>query len=196
MVATKESISYQALLRQGAERYFDSAMTYLGAKQYDLAVHYFSSAIAFCPEYIDAFYWRAAANVKLGNNQQAVDDFSVVIDSFLQDIKKLQQRITQHLTNNYSDLFERTEQLTKVYCLRALVYEEMDNFEMAILDYTHAIDRTQRPELFVYRGNAYHSQGQFKKALNDYDAAIKLEPNNVDATSNKAICLANMPQLH
>jgi tetratricopeptide (TPR) repeat protein len=40
---------------------------------------------------------------------------------------------------------------------------------------------------FTYRGNAYFGKGQYDRAIEDYDQAIRLNPNYAEAYNNRGL---------
>ena len=66
----------------------------------------------------------------------------------------------------------------KAYYNRGIAYYEKGEFDLAIKDYSEAIELN--PRLFHpynNRGNAYLRKGDFDKAIEDYSKAIELNPN-------------------
>lgn len=69
-------------------------------------------------------------------------------------------------------------------------YEELGNFEQAIVYYTLAINvDSLYAKAYRSRGFAQYKTNDFENALRDYQKSLKIEPNNATAYSNSgAIC--------
>jgi tetratricopeptide (TPR) repeat protein len=67
---------------------------------------------------------------------------------------------------------------------RGVLFEQSDNKEAAIKDYTDAIKLDPSSAVaFFNRGNAYDQLGDYDRAIADYTEAIKLDPNDPTSTS-------------
>ena len=69
----------------------------------------------------------------------------------------------------------------RAYASRALAYEGLARWDMAVEDYSKALRLGQEatgggPEPYVMnsRGNAYASRGLYSEALHDYDESVKV----------------------
>lgn len=58
--------------------------------------------------------------------------------------------------------------------------------DRAIADYSQAIRLKPSVNLFLRRGNAYVSIGEYDRVLPDFDEAIRLDPNNAEALMYRA----------
>lgn len=47
--------------------------------------------------------------------------------------------------------------------------------------------KTDVPQAYYYRGNLLYSKGKFKEAMDDYNKAIELDSNYVDAIYNRGL---------
>jgi tetratricopeptide (TPR) repeat protein len=69
---------------------------------------------------------------------------------------------------------------------RGVLFEQSDNKEAAIKDYTDAIKLDPSSAVaFFNRGNAYDQLGDYDRAIADYTEAIKLDPNDPDVYINR-----------
>lgn len=74
----------------------------------------------------------------------------------------------------------------KTYYNRGCVYSDQGKFDLAIADYTKAIElKTDLEEAYNNRGNAYAAQGKFDLAIADFNTAIELKPDNAVAYNNR-----------
>lgn len=65
--------------------------------------------------------------------------------------------------------------------LRAEVYVRLENFDLAVQDYTQALALQQNDEIYVRRAEAFRAQARYKEAEADYQKALQLNPKNESA---------------
>ncbi len=76
---------------------------------------------------------------------------------------------------------------SEAYFLRGVAHNNMLRYQLAIDDFTRAIGIVPYDwVLYVFRGEAYFSQGETGEALTDFDKAIELNPRYTRAFSNRA----------
>jgi len=82
------------------------------------------------------------------------------------------------------------------YWGRATIHSDAENWPEAILNFTHAIrnatDRTELAGLYTDRGKAKSWAGDTTKALQDFDRAIKKDPNYVWAYASRGRLLTEL----
>jgi len=67
------------------------------------------------------------------------------------------------------------------YFGRGLVYENTNNIDMAIADYTEAIRLDPSSALYYSRGDMYSKKGDTDSAIADYTEALRLDPDFEEA---------------
>ena len=89
--------------------------------------------------------------------------------------------------NVFSEAIQLNGNLPSLYSNRAACYLKMGNNDKCIVDCCRALELyypvvpsnyVSRTKVFVRRGTAYANNGFIELALQDYDAALKLSPNN------------------
>jgi len=84
-------------------------------------------------------------------------------------------------------------ELADAYYSRGLAYYNQANYDLAIADYTRAIEFDPKDaDTYDNRGVAYNQKGEYDLAIADYTAAIKLKPE--DSTSYGDRCAAYVHQ--
>jgi tetratricopeptide (TPR) repeat protein len=69
---------------------------------------------------------------------------------------------------------------------RGVTNDKIGNIDSAISDYSHSIALAPSAVAYVDRGGAYSRLRQPEKALADFDAALKIDSNNLDALLGRA----------
>jgi tetratricopeptide (TPR) repeat protein len=87
--------------------------------------------------------------------------------------------------NDLTDFIELTTAITDTDVvwarnLRGLSYFESGQYDLAITDFTNAIELQPDPFSYYNRGNAYYKLPEYQKAITDYSKAIELDPNIAD----------------
>ena len=67
------------------------------------------------------------------------------------------------------------------YAFRGGSFGSLGEWDKAIADYTQAIDLNQRDENYVSRGIAYFMAGKHTEARPDFEEALRLNPENINA---------------
>ncbi len=146
-----------------------------------------SSTIKYDPDNILAYYYRSKAHADLDNAMLATHDLSTVIDR--------QELIVERAKANPfgpapSAEIESgvTEFLADVFKARAVIHLQEGRYELAIADYTEAINLKPENSNFYYeRGIAYRAANQLRKAIEDLSHAITLNPDFGSAYLNRAL---------
>ncbi|HUQ93205.1 MAG TPA: tetratricopeptide repeat protein, partial [Bryobacteraceae bacterium] len=123
------------------------------------ALMYLEVAVGLRPNDPGALYWRAEANLQLGETRDAIADYG----------RALQQE---------KDGLQRSE----IYASRAEAYSRLGQGAEALEDYSHAI-RWQPGAASVHyrRGLLYRKLGQLQAAMQDFGVALSLRPNYEEA---------------
>lgn len=89
----------------------------------------------------------------------------------------------QELINKYTAQINAGEyDGGNTYYRRGLIYHNMQNYKLAIKDFTQALQLNNDSSFALYaRALTYKQEGEFDKASNDLNAAIRLKPDFVDA---------------
>ena len=90
------------------------------------------------------------------------------------------ENFTQAIRTNKGDL--SIEDVAKVFSNRGLAYENMDQPDKALDDFSNAIELDEKnPEHYLHRGSFYLSRKQYQKAQDDFDEAVRLAPASAEA---------------
>ncbi|MBK8846032.1 MAG: tetratricopeptide repeat protein [Bacteroidetes bacterium] len=95
----------------------------------------------------------------------------------------------------WSDIIKKSPDKARAYVNRGKIYNEMKQYENAIVDLTKAAEVDPRYELaYTNRGFAYKSLGNWQKGLEDYTKSIEIEAKNSLAYSNRGNIYVNLKQ--
>jgi serine/threonine protein kinase/Flp pilus assembly protein TadD len=155
--------------------YYNRGLSYLWLCSYALAVADFDEAIRLNPDFVETYLQRGLAFQGLKKYTEAIADFTEALD--------------------------RGETQTRVYFMRATAREKAGDLEGAKKDFAEGMRREPTDELsFIARGIAYlptdPKRADPKRALSDFDQALKLNPKSLAALHNKAIVLGKYFKLN
>jgi tetratricopeptide (TPR) repeat protein len=147
------------------------AFFFLGQLNYELnnfetSIENYSKAIAIYPDGM-AFFRRAESYLELDKFKEALTDLTKAI------------AISKDTTNESWASVDYN--ITEIYWVRAFCYEKLQNYSLAIADYTKIIKLTKvEPHVYSYieRAENYERLGKNDLAILDYNTAINLEPEN------------------
>lgn len=123
-----------------------------GMQAYDKSVADTDEALKLSPDSVIAYWRRGLAHLALNKSKEAIEDFN----------KGLAIRSTSLLLRD-----------------RALAEVDLRQYDKAIKDATDSMsDLTHEAQPYRIRALALHATGEYKKALDDWNAAIKLESDD------------------
>jgi tetratricopeptide (TPR) repeat protein len=165
---------------------------YLG--QHAEAIACYRACIALRPTYFASYYNRGLAYLKLGSFHNAIADFDQTLsikDDFTEAY--IQRAIAyQGLGKNTDAIDDLTIALergfapTRAYFLRAKLRDKMRDWEGAKLDRAEGLRREPADDhSCIARGIAFLPENP-KRALADFDDALKFNPRSLAGLQNKA----------
>lgn len=139
----------------GADTYFNRGNSKYSNKDLVGAKEDYAKAFMLDSNFIDALYSLACVKFDLGENKEAITDFTAVI--------------------------KRVPNSDDTYSLRALAYRGLKQNEKALEDYSLAININPNGNNFYNRGAFLTDIGYYKEAYSDLTMALKLNKNNAFA---------------
>jgi len=178
---------------------------YLSLKEYNKAISDYTTAMALNPMLLEGYYRKAIAYEGLKDYQSAIKQYEMLLSynkdnqrataSIYNSIAWLQLQLKQYDKAIKSDSIALSLQpsMNEAYVTRGRVYLAKGKNELAILDFTTAMggyENKKKPLSMLYAGraDAEVKLKKYKEALNDYSAALKLEPDYKYAIWNRAGC--------
>lgn len=127
---------------------------YFDLQQYDKAIDDLSKSIEISPTNANFFNSRGAVYATVGKNELALADFNQAI------------KIDPFGPENYTN--------------RALLYKSMNNNTAAIADYKTYLEKFNQNDFGIWNdiGACYYNNKEFNKAIESFNKAASLSPNN------------------
>lgn len=142
------------------------ALCYANLKEYDAAVGVLDTIIRIVPGYAPALNMRAQVHIQQEDTLTALADLEASLK-----------------INKYD---------SEVYATRALVYLQQERYEEAESDLTYAIHLSPKCGYYINRALTRYYRQELRGAMNDYDLALDLEPNNVLGRYNRGLLRAQV----
>ena len=160
---------YRNALRHAPENeefLYNLALCYANLKEYDSAIGVLDTIVSIVPGYAPAWNMRAQVHIQREDTAAALTDLKASLK-----------------INKYD---------SEVYATRALVYLKQENYEEAESDLTYAIHLNPKSNYYINRALTRYYRQELRGAMNDYDLAIDLEPNNVLGRYNRGLLRAQV----
>lgn len=155
--------------------------------EYEKAVSNFSKSLELKPDYVEAYYGRGDARLKIGKFKKVIDDFDKVLELKPDYVKAYYSRGLANLSlSKYKDAnidFKRALELKPNYIEAKKGLEETEVYLESIKPLN---PNTANAEVYYSRGAARLKVGEFKKAIGDFNKALKLNSDYVEAYYSRA----------
>ncbi|GAB4537170.1 MAG: hypothetical protein Kow0063_23550 [Anaerolineae bacterium] len=186
---TVESISSQAH-RERSQAYSERGGIYEKQGNNQAALKDYDQAILVDPDNADAYYTRGRLYEQLGRNDEALADYIQVllIDQDEYGLVELCQRLEQceEVVSQLQGLIGQTDEPRPVHVALGILYEELEEFEKAIREFSIALDMRATPDVYFARASAFLKADDAQAALDDYTQAIALSPWDADLYAARA----------
>jgi tetratricopeptide (TPR) repeat protein len=168
---------------------FERAQQYHHDGVYDLAIAEYSAAIEEAPDEGKYYYGRGASHHINGEGDAALEDFGKAMERGClypyneRGCLYIERKEYQKAVDDFDRALEfcPAEWHPKIYANRGLAYFELYNYDKAIADYKAAGDLDGGfSDWYLYKiGRAYYLKGEYAEALEYFDKAIELKPEDV-----------------
>jgi tetratricopeptide (TPR) repeat protein len=183
-----------------ADEYFSHGNSYFRQKEYPLAIFYYSKAIKKDPGHTRACRARGNVYTILAKYDNAISDLTYSIQQDQNDPKSYfcLGNVYEHKGNfeeaiSYFSLSIKKEEKAFVYCRRGDLYEEQNRDDLAIADYTRAIElEPGNVKSYIGRSILYRKKEFFDLAIIDLAMALEIEPDNINAIKKLKIILSRV----
>lgn len=171
---------------------------FIEERSYDLAINALTKAILLEPHNAQIYNFRGIAHGSKREYEEAVDDFDTAIEvdgslAGAYNNRALSYWALNMIEDALNDINKAIEldPVAVFFANRGLIQCTNGNFQEAILDYGIAIISGYAGiDAFNGRGEAYAELGDYKKALEDFDQALTLNPNDTVAFANRALVIS------
>lgn len=174
----------------------------------------YTKAVELDPRFLDAWSTRSSVYAERKQYHEAIDDLTKVVAIRPGDYPALFNRGLYHeyvreydkAIADYSRVLDgdadfsrsglsREADLAHTYHYRGRAYQwYRHDYPKAIADYTRALQLDPKIEMVHYRrGDAYHALGQYKRADEDYAAAVERDPDYANLLNSWAWQMATCP---
>ncbi|SDE15275.1 Tetratricopeptide repeat-containing protein [Mucilaginibacter pineti] len=179
------------------------ALAELRLEQHDKVIADETAAIAENPILGDAYWNRGLAYARTEKYQLAIDDYNKAILTFKGDnerqsklydnlgLSKAELKLYKDAIDAYNQALSLNSKNGKVYWHRAIAFNGNKDYQLAIDDYTMAMfynqENTQElATLYDNRGLNKRSLKKYREALNDFNTALRLNPQRGTAYWHRA----------
>lgn len=175
------------------------AILYYQLEDYELALNDLNTAIRISPKIALNYYLRGNTNTAIGKNEDAALDYDQAIelqpkapyDSFAYSNRGL---IENRLFNFQAALtyFDKAlfvnPALQPALIGRATARAELNDLDGSFSDLSKLIELNPNDDVaYQNMGNVAFKKGKFKEAIENYNKAYSLNPNNIDTFHNKGL---------
>jgi|GEM_PF-1486172 len=166
------------------EAYHARGLVRLQLGEYAQALEDFDAAIDMEPTYIDGLKDRGNTYVYLKKYREAKADFTKAIDLVLPLLSQLQK--DKKADKNSVQLFK--SQLAELYCLLGYARHLSEEGSTGLADIKKGLEYADDyADAYHYRGLIYQQQGDHRKAIDDFNNALKRNNRNFMAYRDRAI---------
>ena len=155
--------------RRDVQAYCDRGHTYTEKGEYDLAIADWTKVIELDPSWVGGYYYRGQAYTRKGEYERAITDFTKVIETDPSWVGGFYYQ---------GQVYTHKGEYASAYCERGRAYRCKAEYELAIADYTKAIEIA--PEFvsaYCDRGHAYTEKGEYDLAIADWTKVIETDPS-------------------
>ncbi len=154
----------------------------MSMEKYPEAIAEFSAAIAINPKYVNAWNNRGQAHLKSQQAEQAIADFSEAIKLVPGNVGYLAARADAYALAGKTSLAEADR--------------ERGQWLTQLVKLTQSAQQSpNQPSVWIARGKHLLTASEFKPALADFERALKVSPENVEAQCGCAATLLAMGQV-
>lgn len=172
-----------------AAYYFEKGEEALKGKYYKTALAHFNECLRLSPYFMDAYYSRAMAREGLGDKQGALTDYNIYLESKPEDKEALFSRaVTRY---DYGQWAVAKEDFIKLLTMPEggetnTVYFQTDKSADGVTK-AFTAHHQLKPTILNYLGLIETKLKNFPKALEYFDTAIGINPNDPDYFLNRGI---------
>jgi len=180
------------------EELLDRADDLFYEENYDIAISFYSQALAIDPTNFDALFGMAESLENLGNYELSIIYYDMILAIDSSDIDALDGRALalEHLFSEgepFPEISDEDLELLEEFFEQAddLFYEENYDEAISYYDQVLAIDYTDIDALNG-KGLALYNLGKAEEAITYFDRVLAIGFSDIDALNGKALALYNL----
>lgn len=183
------------------EAFFNRAFVYIAQGKFDLALNDLNMYVIMKPNDMSGYLARIDILVDMNEQVRVYEDFDKIMtlpayspEEFVQRGRvKVLMRDTLGGLKDYDSALMLQPSYMDAYFDRATVFYQTDLYNKAIEDLNiYLLNIENDWQAFEMRGECYGRMGEYTFAVDDYDRALKINPENADAYFNRAYFLMKM----
>ncbi len=180
-------------MRETADSRYLSGLIFEGDQLPLRAVSEYEAAVDLNPEYREAYFKKALIYLKHGNPEQAVRDFSYLINTYnrSEETTSIIFQIDES-GGNQNKILTTNMLEAQLYHYRGQAYQKLDDYEKALADLNSALLLEPVPDYYISRGLLRVKMKNSAAARNDFKEAIEIDPDNSLAWYNLALIDDNL----
>jgi lipoprotein NlpI len=171
---------------------FEDAIRKQFANRHTEAIDAYSRSIAIRPDHAASYNNRGISHETLGQKEEALKDYDSAIGiepnygaahyNRGYATLNLYPNRTEDILKDFDDAIRTNPNQARYYYARALVYQQIGEFDKAMEDFNMAIRLMPKfPSAYYGRGGIYYERHEYDKAIIDWDAVLALDPENKKA---------------
>nr|WP_264478111.1 tetratricopeptide repeat protein [Planktothrix agardhii] len=154
--------------------YYNQGISAFNQKKYEQAINTFTRALSLDPNHADAYVWRSDAYIQLGQYQQTIEDCTQIISIDSDNIPAYVRRGFARLS--LEEYQQSLEDSNRAISLISLTFNQTDT-------------NSWLSQAYAQQGDAHQSLGNTNEAIENYQKALDIVPNDdlrakLDALNN------------
>ncbi|GAB1542590.1 hypothetical protein NUACC21_52640 [Scytonema sp. NUACC21] len=170
----------------------------LRSQKYDKAVEAFDKAIQIKPDFYQAWYARGRAQRLQGRHKPALESFNTATAyNPTYDPAWRELGDTLFALNRYEEARQSLEKVVELKPDEFMAYRglcnvlgELGNYSKAIEACNRAIKINSQPLQYILRGEIHLNMGDTQQAIQDFNEALRLQPDNPFAYRQRGLAKA------
>lgn len=167
-----------------AEEYLHEAAVSIAQKDYEKAIECYSQALAIKEKDGKSHFEQGKICFERGKIYLIQKQFDLALADFKKANEESGPLLNKYEVARYLELVPFCQEISlndkniDAYQKRAKMYLHMENYELAIADYSKIIDlQPANADAYMVRGNVYNDLNLYDLALSDYNKAIHIDPS-------------------
>jgi len=185
-----------------AQLLYDRDHQYYVNRQYDQAIQMFTKALQFAPNHFGIYNDRGLAHYDKKEYDLAIEDYDVVVKLNPNLATAYYNRGLAHrgkgqfsqAIHDFNKALQLDTQMTEVYDGLGQTHTYMGQYDLAILDFDKELRTKSTSYAYYNRGSVYLLKSEAARAIEDFDEAIKLSPDDSAIYNRRGLAYEQLKQ--